>query len=261
MTHLSTLSYWWTPLALGAAWGLIPCGFLYAAQLKAIETGDAVGGGATMLAFGLGTTPILLGVGVWIDRLGGDRRSQLFRVGGWITLAIGILTLLRTDSMTDYTGHGSLLLLVLALIARPVQPWIPGLLRYRRVLGVGAFVLAVAHAGRSLEHTLNWNLEAIPFMVVSHRYGLMAGVMALLLMVPAVLTSFDRARQYLGSKWRSLHLLTVPGLVLATVHAIAIGSHYLGELSPTEIHWWRSAIVGLVAVGTLVLRGVRSVKG
>ncbi len=257
MTRLAGSTRWWTPLALGALWGLIPCGFLYAAQLKAIETGDALRGAATMLAFGLGTAPVLFGVGLWIDRLGRDRRGQLFRLGGWITVAIGLLTLLRTDSMADYTGHGALLLLVLALIARPVRPWIPWLLPYRRLLGVGSFILASAHTGRSLEHTFNWNPEAIAFMVTSHRYGAIAGIVALLLMVPAALTSFDRARQYLGSRWRSLHLLTVPGFVFATVHAIAIGSHYLGELSPTRIHWIRTAAMLLLAIGTLALRGLR----
>lgn len=40
MMQLSFDRQWWTPFALGMVWGLIPCGFLYAAQIKAAETGD-----------------------------------------------------------------------------------------------------------------------------------------------------------------------------------------------------------------------------
>ena len=35
---------WWTPLGLGLAWGLIPCGFLYTAQIKAAETSSLLVG-------------------------------------------------------------------------------------------------------------------------------------------------------------------------------------------------------------------------
>jgi sulfite exporter TauE/SafE len=87
---LSATPHWWTPALLGSVWGLIPCGFLYAAQIKAAETGNLWLGAATMLAFGLGTMPMMLGVGVSASKLSADKRSQLFRLGGWVTLTIGI---------------------------------------------------------------------------------------------------------------------------------------------------------------------------
>lgn len=40
MVKLSLGKQWWTPILLGMTWGLIPCGFLYAAQIKAAETGN-----------------------------------------------------------------------------------------------------------------------------------------------------------------------------------------------------------------------------
>jgi sulfite exporter TauE/SafE len=107
MNRLSTQQQWWTPALLGGVWGLIPCGFLYTAQLKAVETGSLLAGAMTMLCFGLGTAPMMLGVGISASKVSADRRSQLFRLGGWVTLVIGILTLLRSDAMVDYTGHGA----------------------------------------------------------------------------------------------------------------------------------------------------------
>ncbi len=230
INQLSTQQQWCTPALLGAVWGLIPCGFLYTAQLKAVETGGLLAGAITMLCFGLGTAPMMLGVGISASQVSADRRSQLFRLGGWVTLAIGILTLLRSDAMVDYTGHGALLLLMLALIARPLGAFWTVPLQYRRLIGVGAFVLALAHTAHMLDHSLNWNLDGIAFMLPQHRLGMVLGILSLGLMLPAALTSSDRLQQKLGKRWRKIHLLTVPGLILAVGHTVLLGSHYLGDL-------------------------------
>jgi len=49
---------------LGLALGFLPCGFLYAALLAAAATGRPLMGAAAMLAFGLGTAPALIVVGI-----------------------------------------------------------------------------------------------------------------------------------------------------------------------------------------------------
>jgi uncharacterized protein len=251
MNQLSTRQKWWTPALLGGAWGLIPCGFLYTAQLKAVETGSLLAGMLTMLFFGLGTAPMMLGVGISASKVSADRRSQLFRLGGWITLAIGILTLLRSDAMVDYTGHGALLLLMLALIARPLSGFWTVPLQYRRLIGVGAFVLAVAHTAHMLDHSLNWNLDAIAFMLPQHRLGIALGILSLALMFPAAITSSDRLQQKLGKRWRKIHLLTVPGLILAVGHTMLLGSHYLGDLQVSWDNKLRVAVV--IFLTTLIL--------
>lgn len=254
MSRLSGQSRWWTPTLLGGLWGLIPCGFLYVAQIKAAATGNLWLGAATMLAFGLGTMPILLGLGVLITRVGADRRSQLFRMGGWITLTMGGLMLLRNDAMVDYTGYGALLLLGLALVARPLSRLLPALLHYRRALGVGAFLLAIAHTGFMLNHTLQWNWSAVEFMLPRHQWGMGAGAAALALMTPAALTSFDGAVRRLGRWWRPVHLLTVPAIALATLHVVCIGSRYLGALEWQTSHAVQTGLLVLATALVLLLR-------
>jgi uncharacterized protein len=254
MAKLSSQPHWWTPALLGSVWGLFPCGFLYAAQIKAAETGNLWLGAATMLAFGIGTMPTMLGVGVSASKLSAGKRSQLFRLGGWVTLVIGILTLLRTDAMVDYTGHASLILLMLALIARPISGLWAQPLRYRRALGVGAYVLALAHTGHMLDHTLQWNFEALPFMLPLHQIGIWSGIVALVLMTPGALTSFDRLQKSLGKRWRQIHLLAVPALIIATVHTVLIGSHYLGELEWTWQNQLLTAIAAILVLGVLLVR-------
>lgn len=255
MVKLSLQSRWWTPFLLGAVWGLIPCGFLYTAQIKAAETGNLWAGGATMLAFGLGTIPVMIGVGVSTALVSADRRSQLYRIGGWITLIIGILTLTRNgNTMVDYTGYGALVFLMLALAARPMSRFWAVPLQCRRLLGVGAFVLAVIHTLHMVDHAWQWNLEAIFFMLPQYQWGIAIGCVALLLMLPAALTSFDRAQKWLGTHWRSIHLLTVPALLFSGLHCVLAGSSYLGSLPITTWNWIWTGLLGAIVCLVLLIR-------
>jgi sulfite exporter TauE/SafE len=252
MQTLSLNPQRWTPLLLGLAWGLIPCGFLYAAQLKAAETTSPWMGGATMLAFGLGTLPIMLGVGVSTSFLSADRRGQLFRLGGWITLLIGIVILFRGSDMVDFTGHAALVCLLLALIARPISRlWSP-FLQYRRALGVGAFVLSAAHGAHMV--TMGWDPAALPFLLPALQVGGWSGIVAFTLMIPLALTSFNWAQQKMGPYWRRLHLLSLPICMLAVIHTLLLGSSYLGDFEPSTQNWMAASILGGVTLLTLLIR-------
>jgi uncharacterized protein len=69
--------------ALGLALGFLPCGLIYAALMKAMATGSPLGGAASMLAFGVGTTGALLAVGLFSSRL----RMQMNRWGTQLAAA------------------------------------------------------------------------------------------------------------------------------------------------------------------------------
>jgi sulfite exporter TauE/SafE len=248
MIKLSSQTQWWTPALLGMTWGLMPCGFLYAAQIKAAATGNLWQGAATMIAFGIGTLPIMVSVGVSTALISKDRRSQLFQMGGWVTLIIGVITLLRTgDTMTDYNGHVALICLILSLIARPVNSFWSGPLRYRRALGVGAFVLSGVHTIHHLEHSLKWNFTAFWFLPLEFQWGMGAGAVALVLITPAACTSFDFMQKSLGKYWRQIHLFSVPALLLSAIHTVLMGSHYF-QNQLTVI------LLGIITFGVLLVR-------
>ena len=69
--------------AVGTLWGWLPCGLVYSVLIAALATGSPIKGGALMLAFGLGTLPALLAMGmaavrlklylqnIWVRRLSG----------------------------------------------------------------------------------------------------------------------------------------------------------------------------------------------
>jgi len=198
----------------------------------------------------------MLGVGVSTSLVSKDRRSQLFRLGGWVTLIIGAITLLRTgDTMVDYTGHAALICLILALIARPISGLWASPLRYRRGLGVGSFVLSVVHTTHMIEHSLQWNFAAFSFMPPEFQWGMAAGAVALVLMSPAAFTSWESLQKSLGKRWRQIHLLGVPALLLSAIHTVLIGSHYLGSL---QSNWGNKLAVVLMGIVTLCVLLVRS---
>ncbi|ALK97891.1 cytochrome biogenesis protein [Massilia sp. WF1] len=83
-------------LAAGALWGWLPCGMVYSVLVTAMLSGSAAGGALTMLAFGLGTLPMLLGLGLLGARLRAGLRVRGVRLAcGALVLGFGLLGLVR----------------------------------------------------------------------------------------------------------------------------------------------------------------------
>lgn len=53
---------WIGRLGLGVCWGFLPCGLVYTVLITAASTGHAAAGAITMIAFGMGTLPAMLGL-------------------------------------------------------------------------------------------------------------------------------------------------------------------------------------------------------
>ena len=64
----------------GMVWGWLPCGLVYAALLLAATSGSSVRSGLTMFAFGLGTLPAVIGVGIMTGILTRLSRMKHFRL-------------------------------------------------------------------------------------------------------------------------------------------------------------------------------------
>ena len=82
-------------LALGVFNAFLPCHLIYAFAARAASTASIGEGFLTMLAFGLGTVPAMLGVG-WLGTLVPYAvRPRLARAAGVLVLLLGVLTLAR----------------------------------------------------------------------------------------------------------------------------------------------------------------------
>jgi hypothetical protein len=90
-------------LILGALWGWLPCGLVYSTLLWSASQGDAVDSALLMLAFGIGTWPVLLATGLAAERLTALLRKRGVRVaGGIMVILFGIWT-----HQQWLMGHGS----------------------------------------------------------------------------------------------------------------------------------------------------------
>jgi sulfite exporter TauE/SafE len=89
-------------VALGLAWGFLPCGLVYTILLTAASTGQFAQGALVMFAFGVGTLPALLGMTLWAPPLVSLLQDRTFK------RAIGLaLILLAAWSILFMGGEGS----------------------------------------------------------------------------------------------------------------------------------------------------------
>ncbi len=78
-------------LSYGFIWGWLPCGMVYFVLIWSLTAGNALYGGLTMLAFGLGTLPTLLAAGFmtsWIIRFAHSAYAR--QIVGLLIIAMAI---------------------------------------------------------------------------------------------------------------------------------------------------------------------------
>jgi sulfite exporter TauE/SafE len=95
-------------LLLGLGWGLLPCGLVYTMLLTAGSTGNVFIGSATMLAFGMGTLPAMLGLTLVAPGLAGllaDRTFRAFVGFSLIVLALWMAFTLVLATGTTFPHH------------------------------------------------------------------------------------------------------------------------------------------------------------
>lgn len=83
----------WRAGAIGMVTTLLPCGWLYAFAITAAGTANPLLGAATMAVFWLGTLPVLLSLGMSIQRLSGPLRRRLPVLTSLLLISVGLVTL------------------------------------------------------------------------------------------------------------------------------------------------------------------------
>ena len=136
----------------------------------------------------------------------------------WVVGAVPALALLvgaLTDglganpaqTLVQETGQWTLRWLWLTLLVTPLREMaaLPALVRYRRTLGVTAFVYAVLHLLSYAWLDKGWVIDAIVADVFKRNF-ILVGMLTFALMLPLALTSFNAAVRALGGrKWQLLH--------------------------------------------------------
>jgi hypothetical protein len=98
---------WPRALAVGFAWGWIPCGLVYSVLATALVSGSAARGAAVMAAFGLGTLPNLFAVGAAAHSLQRFLRAPRTRLlAGLAVVVLGLVGLARIPGLSEHVRHG-----------------------------------------------------------------------------------------------------------------------------------------------------------
>lgn len=91
---------------LGVAWGWLPCGLVYTVLLTALAMGNAWQGGLIMLAFGIGTLPNLLALGLFYGSVKKFAQSRPVRLcAGLLVAGVGCYGLYKLATGMDLTDH------------------------------------------------------------------------------------------------------------------------------------------------------------
>jgi sulfite exporter TauE/SafE len=91
---------------LGLVWGWLPCGMVYAVLALALATASVLYGGLVMLVFGLGTLPLMVGMGFAIGTLTRVLQGRILRTLAGVTVMLfGLYTLVLAPPLHDHHGQ------------------------------------------------------------------------------------------------------------------------------------------------------------
>ncbi len=103
MRPLLPIEHTWQALALGALWGWVPCAMVYSVLMTALLTGSVLQGALVMLAFGLGTLPLLFTMGLLGRSVQPFLRQPRVRfIAGSVVVLFGLLGLVRVATGLSY---------------------------------------------------------------------------------------------------------------------------------------------------------------
>ncbi len=186
------------------------------------------------------------------------RHIAIGAVGALITYAFWISRPEWVAEMRFWkaTGDTSLVLLYVTLALGPLARFIPVLgktLSYRRELGIWFGLYALLHTVLILNGWIVWDLsrlvgyEFIPSagrdVRIESGFGManIAGLIAVLIMLPLMATSADWAIRYLGgSAWKYLHLSATTIMYLVALHtAYFMYVHFSMSFhrAPAPVNW------------------------
>jgi methionine sulfoxide reductase heme-binding subunit len=182
-----------------------------------------------------------------------------------------------STSTADVFGTSSLLIFVLMLTVTPIHTvtgwtWhIP----LRRTYGVALFFTATADLILAATTTGDTFSGGVLGRIGGHSF-LVAGTLAVLLLVPLAMTSFRRSHRWLGAYWKRLHRLVFVIWAIILIHLLLLfgfGGIFLDALAlsvplalprvPPVRRWWSSArrnrqhrilrsALALVLIGTFI---------
>lgn len=140
----------------------------------------------------------------------------------WLVLAAAMdwLGANPAEALERSTGDWTLRMLCIVLAVTPLRTVarLPSMARFRRMLGLFVYFYALLHLAAYSWFDMGFDLVAIA-KDIPKRPFILVGFIAVVLLTPLALTSFNRAIRALGARrWQMLHRSVYAIAVLALVH-------------------------------------------
>lgn len=84
--------------------GMLPCGLVYGFLALAASSGDLLRGASLMIAFGLGTAPVMMLTGCGSSLLSLATRQHLYRAAAWCVVLTGLISIARGAGFIELPG-------------------------------------------------------------------------------------------------------------------------------------------------------------
>ena len=137
-----------------------------------------------------------------------------------------------------------LLCVVLAITPMRIALGVPALASFRRMSGLFVYFYAVLHLLAYAWFDMGFEAAEIAGDIVKRPF-ILVGFVALLLLTPLALTSFNRAIRWLGAKrWQTLHRLVYAIVLLALLHFFWMRA---GKNNFTEVAAYAALLGSLLA--------------
>lgn len=123
--------------------------------------------------------------------------------------------------LVDNLGQGALVFLLCSLAMTPLQRlsgW-AGWISFRRQLGLWAFAYAVLHLSAYLYFLLGLDFSSFGAELVERPY-ITVGAVALMGLLALAATSTRWSMRKLGRRWKRLHRLVYPVLLIVLLHML-----------------------------------------
>lgn len=169
---------------------------------------------------------------------------------GWLVwrAIAGDLGVDPVKTLEHRLGLLALQFLIAGLCVTPLRKWMGlNLIRYRRAIGLVAFLYATLHLAVWLALDLQFRWAEIGIDLTRRPY-IVIGMAAFLLMVPLAVTSNDASLRRMGAAgWRRLHQLVYALVPLSALHFLMV----------VKAWPWEPILYLLAALALVGLRAVR----
>lgn len=168
-----------------------------------------------------------------------------FALAGWVVFS-SLSTPDPAKVLERVLGIRGLQILILTLCITPLRWGGINLLKFRRALGLMAFMFIGLHflTWMVLDLALRWDDIATALL---KRPYIIIGFAAFLALIPLAVTSNGYFVKKLGAaRWNRLHWLTYPAILAGAVHFVMIGKVYT-----LESGLYLAVVVGLLAARRL----------